>query len=113
MAAGEVQFPAYLVERHAGSVDRVSDAMDTARGAVHEVAMDTGAYGQLCQFLPGILSPVFGLGLDALHKTVDVLNETAANLRTTAADMSATDTASSQRITRAGDGIHPAIELPL
>ena len=113
MAPDEVQFPGYLVGRHAASVERVSEAMQTARGAVHEVAMDTGAYGQLCQFLPGILSPVFGMGLDALYQTVDVLNETAANLRTTAAEMSQTDTASGRRITKAGDGNRPAIELPL
>nr|WP_221382998.1 type VII secretion target [Actinoplanes polyasparticus] len=113
MPAGEVQFPGYMVERHAGSVERVSDSMETARSAVREVTMDTGAYGQLCQFLPGILSPVFGMGLDAMYKTVDVLTETAANLRATAADMSAADTASGQRITRAGNGERPALELPL
>ena len=113
MAADHVQFPAPMVERHAGSVDAVSDAMATARSAVREVAMDTGAYGQLCQFLPGILTPVFGMGADALYKTVDVLTETAASLRTTAADMAATDTAGGQRITRAGDGDRPALDLPL
>jgi hypothetical protein len=113
MPADEVQFPGYLVERHAGSVDSVSDAMVTARSAVREVTMDTGAYGQLCQFLPTILSPVFELGLDALRQTVDVLTETAANLRTTAAEMSATDVAAGQQITRAGGGSGPTIELPL
>ncbi|GAA2605552.1 hypothetical protein [Paractinoplanes durhamensis] len=109
MAGERVQFPGYLVERHAGSVEQVGDAVDLARSAVHDVVMDTGAYGQLCQFLPGILSPIFGLGADALYKTVDVLHETAANLRTTAADMSGADTASSRRVTEAG----PALELPL
>ncbi|MBU2670226.1 hypothetical protein KOI35_42670 [Actinoplanes bogorensis] len=113
MAADQVQFPAYQVERHAGSVERAADAMETARGAVHEVAMDSEAYGKLCQFLPGILSPVFELGLDALNTTVDVLGESAAKLRATAADMSATDISSGHRITRAGDGNRPAIELPL
>jgi hypothetical protein len=113
MPADEVRFPGYLVERHAGSVDNVADSMQTARSAVHDVTMDTGAYGQLCQFLPGILSPVFDLGLDALYKTVDVLSETAASLRTTAAEMSETDAASGRRISKAGDGNGPALELPL
>jgi hypothetical protein len=111
MTADHVQFPGYLVERHAGSVEQISDAMNLARSAVHEVTMDNEAYGQLCQFLPGILSPVFGMGADALYKAVDVLHETAASLRTTASSMSATDVASGERITKAGGG--PAIELPL
>jgi hypothetical protein len=113
MAADHVQFPGSMVERHAGSVEHVAEAMQLARSAVHEVTMDSGAYGQLCQFLPGILSPVFDLGLDSLYKTVDVLSETAADLRTTAASMTATDAASGQRITQAGGGSGPALELPL
>ena len=112
-AADQVRFPGHDVERHAGSVERVSDAMELARSAVHDVTMDSGAYGQLCQFLPSILSPVFGLGVDALYQAVDVLHETAANLRDTAATMSATDAASGERITRVGDGAGPALKLPL
>lgn len=110
VAADLVQFPADQVERHAGTVDRVSDAMRTARSAVHEVTMDTEAYGQLCQFLPGILSPVFGIGVDALNSTIDALEETATKLRTTASTTRATDVASGDRVATAG---RPAIELPL
>jgi len=113
MTADLVQFPAGQVERHAGTVDRVRDAMQTARSAVHEVTMDVEAYGQLCQFLPGILSPVFGLGVDALNGTIDALQETAAKLRTTASTTQATDVASGDRVTRAGRGDGPAIKLPL
>ncbi len=112
--ADHVQIMAPMVEQHASAVDQVGDAMELARSAVRDVTMDTRAYGQLCQFLPGILSPVFGLGLDALHSAIDVLHETAANLRTTAADVSAADTAASQRILRsATTPTSPAIELPL
>ncbi len=107
MAADLVQFPVHLVEQHAGTVERVADAMQTARSAVHEVTMDTGAYGQLCQFLPTILSPVFNSGVDTLYGTVDALHETAAKLRTTAASTHGTDVASSDRITKT------TIELPL
>jgi hypothetical protein len=113
MAADQVQFPTQLVEQHAASVEQVSDAMQTARSAVHDVTMDTGAYGQLCQFLPAILSPVFGSGLDALHGTVEALHETAAKLRTTAASTHGTDVASGDRITKAGNGDRPTVELPL
>jgi hypothetical protein len=110
MAADHVQFPVHLVERHAGTVERVSDAMQTARAAVHEVTMDTSAYGELCQFLPAILSPVFGLGADALHSSVGALHETATKLRTTAEATHGTDVASGDRVAKAG---RPAIELPL
>jgi hypothetical protein len=109
VAAEQVQFPTHLVERHAGSVDWVSDAMETARSAVHEVTMDTGAYGELCQFLPALLSPVFSIGADVLCASVDALHETAAKLRTTAATMSGTDAASGNRIAAAG----PTLQLPL
>lgn len=84
-----------------------------ARSTVRDVVMDTDAYGQLCQFLPRTLSPIFGLGADALYKTVDALHETAAALRTTASTMSATDIASSRRITKTGEGTGPALELLL
>jgi hypothetical protein len=106
MAGELVQFPAAQVSRHAGSVDQVADAMDAARSAVHDVTMDSAAYGQLCQFLPGILSPVFGAGADALLASVDALRETASALRATVSDMSGTDAGSAQRITS-------SIELPL
>jgi hypothetical protein len=113
VTADRVQFPVHLVEQHAGTVERVAEAVQTARSAVHEVTIDTGAYGQLCQFLPGILSPVFGMGVDALHGAVEALHETATKLRTTAAGTHGTDVASGDRITKAGTGGRPAIELPL
>jgi hypothetical protein len=111
--ADVIQFPADLVRQHAGTVDRVSEAMEVARSAVHEVTMDTGAYGQLCQFLPAILSPVFGMGVDALYGSVDSLQETAAKLRIAASSTHGTDTGSGQRITAAGNEHRPRIELPL
>ncbi len=119
MASDHVQFPAALVERHATAVDDVADTIAIARSAVRDVTMDAGAYGVLCGFLPAVLTPVFGLSLDALHVTIDALQETATNLRTTAASVSETDTAAAQRIRTAGPGAHtvsserPLIELPL
>jgi hypothetical protein len=94
----ELRFPGRAVERHAGSVDQVAEAMETARSAVRDVTMDHDAYGMLCQFVPGVLSPVFEAGVDALHGSVDALHETAARLRSTAASMTATDEASGRRI---------------
>ncbi|NJC66020.1 ESX-1 secretion-associated protein [Planosporangium flavigriseum] len=106
---GLVQFPVAVVQQHAGTVDRVSDAVETARSAVHAVTMDAHAYGQLCQFLPALLNPVFGLAVDTLYRTVDSLQETATRLRTAATNTEYTDVSSAQRMNAAG----PRIELPL
>jgi hypothetical protein len=113
-AEGElIDFPIALVHQHAVSVGRVSDAVELARSAVHDVSMDTQAYGQLCQFLPALLSPIFGMGVDALHGTVDSLHETAHKLSIAATGTGSTDTANGQRVMAAGNQSHPKLELPL
>src|SRR5690348_6106107 len=86
-----LQFPPAEIRRHAGSVDRIADAVQAARGAVHEVTMDTQAYGQLCQFLPSILSPMISLATGALNDAEDSLRETAEKLRSTVNEATATD----------------------
>jgi hypothetical protein len=111
MAADGVRFPIEAVHRHAGSVQGVADAVGQARAAVHEVSMDRQAYGQLCQFLPGMLEPVFTAAVAALGDSVNALQETALGLHAVADSTQATDTAGAQRITTAGPGGLP--ELPL
>lgn len=108
--SGELQFSAPAVYRHAGTVDSVADAVRLATGAVHEVAMNSQAYGQLCQFLPGLLNPLFDLASQAMNRAAGSLDETAASLRTTAGEMTAADEASADRVTTAG---RPLPELPL
>ncbi|OJF13199.1 type VII secretion target [Couchioplanes caeruleus] len=109
MPADDVRFPAAAVEHHAAGVDGIAEAVGRARSAVHEVTMDTQAYGQLCQFLPNLLSPVFALALDALDDAGDTLRDTADNLRAAAADHTATDNATSRRVRTAGG---PLLDLP-
>jgi hypothetical protein len=110
---GEViEFPIALVHRHAGTVDSVADAVQTARSAVREVTMDSQAYGQLCQFLPALLSPVFGLALDALHESIGSLQETAGKLRTAASSTESTDIAQEAAIAQIPAN-HPGLRLPL
>ena len=94
----ELRFPGRPVERHAGHVAEVADALETARSVVREVTMERDAYGILCQFLPGILGPVFEAGVDALNSSVDALHETAARLRSTADGLTGADEASRYRI---------------
>jgi hypothetical protein len=107
---GEVRFSADEVYRHAGTVDAVADSVRLARSAVHEVTMDSQAYGQLCQFLPGLLSPLFGLAAAALNRSAGSLQVTAAKLRSTAGELSGTDAAAAGRIESAGRALP---ELPL
>lgn len=109
MSAG-VEFPAASVRQHAGAVSDASAKMAQARSAVREVTMDSQAYGQLCQFLPVLLSPVFGSAVDVMNDAVEALDETALKLRETAADMDVTDEGSARRV-RAAAG--PGLDLPL
>jgi hypothetical protein len=104
-----VEFSANAVLRHAGVVDAASEAMAQARAAAGQVAMNTHAYGQLCQFLPALLSPLLGNAAEVLSEAVDSLSETALKLRATAAEMDGTDAANARRINGAGSGL----ELPL
>jgi len=112
MGGEGVEFPIPLVQRHAGTVDNVAAAVTTARSAVHEVVMDTQAYGQLCQFLPALLSPVFGMALDALHESIDALHDTADKLRMAASNTEATDTERGTAIAQI-PGQHPGMRRPL
>ena len=110
MSGEAVQFPPAAVRQHAGSVDGIADDVDQARGAVGQVSMDTQAYGILCQFLPGLLSPLFALAESAMQGSAEALRETAANLRSVADRTESTDRAGAARIKSAGQ---PSIELPL
>jgi hypothetical protein len=110
MTGNEVQFPAAAVERHAGSVDGIADSMMQARAAVNEVTMGAEAYGQLCQFLPVLLNPLFSQAVSALNDASDALRETADNLRGAAASVTATDMSTAGNVTAVGK---PLLELPL
>ena len=105
-----VEFPAESVLRHAASVGAASDQMAQARSAVREVTIDSQAYGQLCQFLPGLLSPLFGSAVEVMNDAVDALGETALKLRETAAAMESTDVASARGLDQATG---PGLALPL
>jgi hypothetical protein len=105
-----VEFPTASVLQHAVAVSEAADQMTQARSAVREVSMDSQAYGQLCQFLPGLLNPLFGTAAEVMNDSVDALAETALKLRATATAMEATDGASANRLNDAGG---PGIVLPL
>ncbi|GID96173.1 hypothetical protein ACFQFC_20865 [Amorphoplanes digitatis] len=108
--SGGIEFPAAAVLQHAAAVSEASDRMAQAKSAVREVTMDSQAYGQLCQFLPGLLSPLFGHTLEVINDAVDALGETALKLRATAASMEAADAGSVRRL---DDSAGPGLNLPL
>jgi hypothetical protein len=105
-----MQFPVADVERHAGSVDGIADSVLQARAAVTEVTMSSEAYGQLCQFLPGLLSPLFDQAVRAMNDATDSLRGTADNLRAAAASTATSDGRAGERVSGAGAPLH---ELPL
>jgi hypothetical protein len=105
-----VEFPAASVLQHAGAVSEASDQMAQARSAVGEVSMNSQAYGQLCQFLPGLLNPLFGSATEVMNEAVDALAETALKLRATATEIEATDVGGANQLNDAGG---PGIVLPL
>ena len=109
MSSG-VQFPAGAVLQHAAAVDEACEQMTQMCSAVGEVTMGSEAYGQLCQFLPGLLSPLFGSAAQVMNGAVEALGETALKLRSTATGMQATDAGSAGRLEKAAG---PGIELPL
>jgi hypothetical protein len=84
--------------------------MTQVRAAAGQVAMDSGAYGQLCQFLPALLSPLFGSATEVMNEAADALGETALNLRNTASAVTSTDAGSAQRLNAAAS---PVLDLPL
>ena len=105
-----VRFPADAVFEHAVTVSDSSDQMAQARSAVREVTMDGQAYGQLCQFLPGLLTPLFGSGVEVMNDAVEALGETALKLRDTATAMNTVDGEGARRVENAAG---PGLELPL
>lgn len=109
MSAG-VEFSADAVRQHADAVSGLSGEVAQARGAVGQVAMDGQAYGQLCQFLPALLSPLFGSATEVMNDAVEALGETSLKLRTTASAMTTTDAGSAGNLKAAGA---PTIDLPL
>ena len=108
--SSDVEFPAEAVVRHATVVSETSDDLMQARAAAREVTMDSEAYGHLCQFLPVLLSPLFGSAAEVLNDAVEAFDETALKLRATAADMAAADAGSARRLNAATD---PSLDLPL
>ncbi|UQU64320.1 ESX-1 secretion-associated protein [Couchioplanes caeruleus] len=98
MTAPEFQVnPASLVE-HAGEIDRIGDGISTAADAGHAVQTDAGAYGQLCQFVPGLLNGLQQAMIDGMATAAGSAHETADAVRSVAAAYEGADTAAADRL---------------
>jgi hypothetical protein len=78
----------YQVDRtelgtHAGSVDRIGDAVGQARDAGSTVTLGGDAYGKLCGWVPGLLAPFQQSCVDALAAAEEQLHDSASRLRGT------------------------------
>ena len=103
MADGYAVVAAEL-KTHAGSVEQVAGDVETARSAASSVTVDAGAYGQLCSWLPGLITPVQQSAVDALAAAVGALDATAVSLGRTAASYETVDTGVSSGF----DGMAPS-----
>jgi hypothetical protein len=108
--SSNVEFPAEAVLRHSDAVSGASDEMAQARAAVGVVTMGSQAYGQLCQFLPGLLSPLFDSATEVMNDAVEALGETASKLHATASGMTTADADSAGRLDAVAG---PGLDLPL
>ena len=82
--------PAEL-QTHATHVRSVSDQVANARAAGDEVRLDTGAYGQLCAFMPALLGRMQDQILDGLAAACGSLDDTAGRLRKAAGSYDSSD----------------------
>ncbi|WIM93998.1 type VII secretion target [Actinoplanes oblitus] len=99
-----MRFPAEAVRQHAAAVSEAAGQLELARSTVREVTMDSQAYGEVCRFLPGLLSPLFGGAVEVLNGAVDALSETAFKLRAAAEVIENADFESARHLTESARG---------
>jgi hypothetical protein len=83
---------------HAGEVDGIGDGLTSATQAGQTVLTDTGAYGQLCQFVPALLNALQHDMVDGMSTAADSAHETADSLRLVAASYDTADGNAADRV---------------
>jgi Excreted virulence factor EspC, type VII ESX diderm len=91
VSGGQFQVNSSDLVSHAAEVDGIGDGLDTAKQAGAAVRVDTGAFGQLCQFVPALLNDLQTRLIDGIGSAVTAAHDTADALRSTAADYDAAD----------------------
>ena len=96
--SGEFQVNSASLTTHAGEVDGIGDGLAQTAQAGRTVQTDTGAYGQLCQFVPALLNGLQQAMVDGMNTAADSAHDTADALRATASDYDSADSGAADRI---------------
>jgi hypothetical protein len=83
---------------HAGEVDGIGDGLTTTAQAGRTVQTDTGAYGQLCSFVPALLNGLQQAMVDGMTTAAESVHDTAGSLRSVAVAYDAADSNSADRL---------------
>jgi len=97
---------------HAAEVDRICDGLDTAKQAGAAVHVDSGAYGQLSQFVPALLNDLQAQVIEGTGSAVTAAHGTADALRSTAADYDTSDDNAADRL-RSTDTRRPGVRADI
>lgn len=84
--SGQFQVSTSDLVSHAAEVDRIGNGLDTAKQAGAAVQVDSGAHGQLCQFVPALLNNLQARVIDGVGSAVTAARDTADALRSTTAN---------------------------
>jgi hypothetical protein len=95
---GTFQVNSASLVSHAGQVDTIGDGLTAATEAAQAVQTGTGAYGQLCQFVPALLNSLQQAMVDGMNAAAGSAHDTAATLRSVAASYDTADGSSADRI---------------
>jgi hypothetical protein len=90
-ADGGVRVVPDALVTHAASIDRVGEAVQLGVDAARQIRLGAGAYGRLCQLLPGMLDPLHEQADRVLSEARGALDETARSLRAAADRYADTD----------------------
>jgi hypothetical protein len=98
---GAFQVDSASLVSHAGEVDTIGDGLTSAAQAGQTVQTDTGAYGQLCQFVPALLNGLQQSMVDGMNTAAGSAHDTADALRSVAASYDTADGTAADRIRNA------------
>jgi hypothetical protein len=80
----EIAIPPASLVNHANHIDAVADEVDEAKVAATQVRLDSGAYGQICTFVPPYLNGLSDGLMSGLEGALTSLRDAASGLRAAA-----------------------------
>ncbi len=80
----EIAIPPASLISHANHIDSVADEVDVAKAAATQIRLDSGAYGQICAFVPPYLNGLSDGLMSGLEAVSTSLRDTATRLRAAA-----------------------------